>query len=67
MPMMPTDFEVVDDDEEVKADPELIKLMTPTTNTDRFVYFCKDTKERFDRLELGKNAKDIFQGTTKAM
>lgn len=67
IPMMPTDFEVLEDGEEVKAAPELIKLMSPPTNTDRFLYFCKDTKERFDKLELGKKTKEIFEGTSKAM
>ena len=69
IPMMPSDFEVLDENEEVKTVPndELIKLMSPPTKTDRFLYFCKDTKERFDKLELGKKTKDIWEGTSKAM
>jgi hypothetical protein len=69
IPGMPSDFEVFDESEEVKSVPndELIKLMSPPTKTDRFLYFCKDTKERFDKLELGKKTKDIWEGTSKAM
>lgn len=63
--MLPTDFDVIDDfDEEIKVDPELIKKMEPPTKGSKIMYFYKDAKERFDRLELGKKSKEIIQGTS---